>query len=64
MGVFLLTIDTEDLLHDEQIKLVRITSGFGFEGVEGGGGEGTFAGEKEAAIVGGEEVVEFGLGEA
>src|SRR5262245_56545008 len=64
MGVLLLKIDAEDLLHDEQVKLVGVAASFVLQGVESGGGEGAFAGEKEAAIIGGEEVVELGLGEA
>ena len=44
--------------------MVGVAAGFVFEGLEGGGGEGAFAGEEEDAVFGGEEVVEFGLGEA
>ena len=64
MGIFLLAISSKDLIHDQEIELIEITPGFVFEGLKGRRGKGTFAGEKEAAIVWGEEVVEFGLGEA
>jgi hypothetical protein len=64
MGVLLLAVNTEDLLHDQEVELVGVAASFIFERFEGGGGEGTFAGEEETAVFLGEEVVEFGLGEA
>src|SRR5262245_16062402 len=64
MGVLLLTISAEDLLHDEEIQLIGASYGFVVERLECRWGEGALAGQKETAVVGGEEVVEFGLGEA
>lgn len=61
MRILLLAGRTEDLVHD--IELIGVAPGFVFEGLEEGGGERTFAGQKQAAVIGGEEVVEFGLGE-
>lgn len=64
MDILLLAIDPEDLLHDEEIPLIGVASRFVFERLEGRGGEGAFARQEEAAVVGSEEVVELGLGEA
>jgi hypothetical protein len=64
MDVLLLAVSAEDLTHDEEIKLIRVAAGFLFEGVESGGGEGSLAGEVEAAVFWGEEIVECGLREA
>src|SRR5262245_17065893 len=64
MSVLLLAIGAEDLTHDEEVKLIGVAVGFVFEGLECHRGEGAFAGKEKAAVVGGEEVVEFGLREA
>ena len=63
MGVLVLAVGAEDLLHDEEVEVIGVAAGFVVEGLEGGGREGAFAGEKKAAVFGSEEVVELGLGE-
>jgi len=64
MRVVLLAVGSEDLIHDQDVELVGVSARFVFEGLEDGGGEGAFAGQKQAAVIGGEEVVELGPGEA
>ena len=63
MGVLLLAVGPEDVTHDEEVKLVGVTASFLFEGMEGDGREGAFAGQKQATVLGGKEVVELGLSE-
>jgi hypothetical protein len=64
VGVFLLAVGTEDVAHDQDVELVGVASGFVVQRLECRGGKGSLAGEKEAAIFGGEEVVELWGGEA
>lgn len=64
MRILLLAVGAEDLTHDQDVELVGIATGFIFEGVEGGGRKGTLAGQKEAAVIRGKEIVELGLSEA
>ena len=63
MGILLLTIGTEDLAHNEEVQFVGVAPGFVFKRLKSGRGEGSLAGEEKRAVVGGEEVVEFGLRE-
>jgi hypothetical protein len=63
MSIPLLPVGSENLLHDE-VQLIGVATRFVFQGLEGGGGEGALARQKEAAVFGGEEVVELGLHEA
>jgi hypothetical protein len=46
MRILLLAGRSEDLAHDEDIELIGVASGFVFEGLEDGRGEGAFAGEE------------------
>ena len=57
-------VGTNDLTHDEQILLLAVAAHFVVERLECRWGEGARAEEEEAEIVGTEEVVELGSGEA
>jgi len=64
MRILLLPINPDDLLQDQDIQLIGVTAGFLCQGLEGRGGKGAFAGEKQIPVVEDKEVVKFGRSDA